>query len=81
MDCMCICVHIHAYTCVSRHACGQATLTHNVIPFDIPNQCACFGLYTNRDGHVLPEFWLSLPFTLPEGGEWKFLTEKLLWSR
>lgn len=51
------------------------------VSFNIPQQCACFGLYTSRDGHMLAECWLSHPFTIPEWREWEFFSEKNLWSR
>lgn len=74
MDCMCM--SVCAYTGMrlsSTQARGQgpvrvdkATLTHDAVSSNVPKQCARFGLYTNRDGRMLPECWLSLPFTLPE---------------
>lgn len=67
---MCMCVYIHLHTCclytpVIRpfHA-EKATLPHDVVSFN--KHRACFGLYINRDGPALPEFWLSLPLTLPK---------------
>lgn len=81
MDCMCMCVHIHVhvcslYMCVVRGPINVEKANLTLAPFNVPKQYACFGLYTNRNGC---EFWLSLPFTLPEWGKWKFLTEKSMW--
>lgn len=85
MDCLCMCVCVPLHTCclytpvVLPIRVEKAALTHDIVSFNILKKRACFGLYTNRDGHILSEFWLSHPSTLPEWGKWKFLMEKCLW--